>query len=311
MAHHLIDGSRTHAFFDPSVPALLEIDSGDTVTFELREPLDGQITQETRSEDLLDIDGSRAHSLLGPVAIRGTVPGDTLEVEILEFTHHGWGWTGWLPGMGLLADDFPEPHIQQWRIDDASCRFADGDQVTVPFTPFCGVMGVAPAEPGRLDTLPPRRNGGNVDVRHLTVGARAWLPVLAHGAGFATGDGHAAQGDGEVCGSAIEAPLTATFRFVRRTDVSVSELQFYTPGPLVPNASEGFHVTTDHGTDLYACAQGALRRAIDWLEREHGLTRHQAYCLCSAAGDLKISEVVNPTFVVSLYLPLAVLTSAR
>lgn len=309
MAHHVIDGSRTHAFFDNSVPPQLEIDSGDTVTFELREPLDGQVTPETRPDQLLDIDGSRAHSLLGPVAIRGTTPGDTLEVEILAFEHHDWGWTGWLPGMGLLADDFPEAHIQHWRIEADLCRFADSDAVAVPFAPFCGVMGVAPAEPGRFDTLPPRRNGGNVDVRHLTVGARAFLPVLTHGAGFATGDGHAAQGDGEVCGSAIEAPLTTTLRFHRRTDLSVSELQFHTPGPLIPNATGGFHVTTDHGTDLYACAQGALRRGIDWLESEHGLTRHQAYCLCSAAADLKISEVVNPSYVVSLYLPLAVLTS--
>jgi len=309
MAHHVIDGSRTHACFDNSLGPLLEIDSGDTVTFELREPLDGQVTPETRPDQLLEIDGSRAHSLLGPVAVRGAVPGDTLEVEILEFSHHGWGWTGWLPGMGLLADDFPEPHIQHWRIENGVCRFADGDQVAVPFAPFCGVMGVAPAEPGRLDTLPPRRNGGNVDIRHLTAGARAFLPVLAPGAGFATGDGHAAQGDGEVCGAAIEAPLTATLRLHRRTDRTVPELQFQTPSPLVPDTAGGWYVTTDHGTDLYACAQGALRRAIDWLESEHGLTRHQAYCLCSAAADLKISEVVNPSFVVSVYVPLGVLSA--
>ncbi|MFO8149028.1 MAG: acetamidase/formamidase family protein, partial [Trueperaceae bacterium] len=125
MTHHVLDGSETHAWFDRDDPARLEIDPGDTVTFELREPLDGQMTPETKVADLLAIDGSRAHSLLGPVAVRGAQAGDTLEVEILEFAHRGWGWTGWLPGMGLLAEDFPEPHLQHWRLEGRSCFFRD------------------------------------------------------------------------------------------------------------------------------------------------------------------------------------------
>jgi len=308
MAHHVLDGNDTHAWFDRDDPARLEVDPGDTVTFELREPLDGQVTPETKVADLLAIDGSRAHSLLGPVAVRGAQAGDTLEVEILEFAHRGWGWTGWLPGMGLLAEDFPEPHLQHWRLQDRSCFFRDSDAVEVPFSPFCGVMGVAPAEAGRLDTMPPRSNGGNVDVRHLTAGTRAFFPVFVPGANFATGDGHAAQGDGEVCGAAIEAPLSATLRFHLRHDFPVPELQFVVPPPLTTADARGFHATTAHGTDLLACARDAVRRMIDHLEARHGLTREQAYVLCSVAADLKISEVVNPSFVVACYLPLAVLT---
>jgi acetamidase/formamidase len=226
---HFLDDSVTLSFWDNSFPPRLEIDSGDTVTFDCREPLDGQVTPDSGPAVWDNLDFSRIHSLLGPVYVREAKPGDTLEVEILEFAHKGWGWTSWFPGAGLLPEDFDYPFIQHWRIKGDRCYFRDGGRieelVEIPFEPFCGVMGVAPKEAGRLNTLPPRANGGNVDVRYLKPGARAYLPVLAEGAGFATGDCHAAQGDGEVCCTAIEAPLTVTLRFHVRRDLNVPELQ--------------------------------------------------------------------------------------
>jgi acetamidase/formamidase len=169
-------------------------------------------------------------------------------------------------------------------------------------------MGVAPKEEGRITTIPPRFNAGNIDIRGLTIGATAYLPVWVEGALFSTADCHSAQGDGEVTGTGIETPMTVTLRFNVRQDMSLKELQFTTPSPLTKADSQGYHGTTAHGEDLYLNSQNAVRYMIDWLEEVHGLPRSQAYCLCSAAADLKISEIVDaPNWIVSCYFPLSVL----
>lgn len=314
MAEHVIDGRTTVSFWDNSLEPQLEIDSGDSVTFECREPLDGQIAKDSNAEVWGGLDFSRVHSLLGPVHVRDARPGDTLEVEVLAFDHHGWGWTGWFPGAGgILANEFDYPYLQHWEVSDGTCRFRTGDEVDdgirVPLEPFCGVMGVAPAEPGRFDTLPPRANGGNVDIRHLKAGSTALLPVFVEGAGFQTGDGHLAQGDGEVCCTAIEAPLTVTMRFTVRRDLTVPELQVVTPGPLVRAGTGGYHCTTGHGPDVYECARTAVRHMVNWLEHAEGMSRDRAYCLASVAADLKVNQIVMSNRVVSCCLPLDVLAN--
>jgi len=309
VAEHFLDDSVVHAFWDRDHPARLEIASGDTVTFACRDASDAQITPASDANAYVGFDASRAHALTGPVFVDGAEPGDALEVEILGLRHHGWGWTAFRPGgIGLIPDEFEAPYLQHWTLDGDSCRFRDSDEVRVPFEPFCGVMGVAPARPGRLNTTPPRANAGNIDIRGLTVGATGFFSVLAPGALFSTGDCHAAQGDGEVCGTGIEAPMTVTLRFRVRKDLSVRELQFTTPSPLTRADSAGYFATTAHGPDLYENARTAVRDMVAWLAARHGLTREKAYVLCSAAADLKISEVVDvPNWIVSCYLPLGVL----
>ena len=308
MAEHYLDDSIVHAFWDNSYPARIEIDPGDTVIFECREATGGQLNPDSDHAALAAVDASRIHALTGPVFVKGAQPGDTLQVEILSLKHKGWGWTGHMPGFGLLAEEFDDFYLQHWRLEENSCAFHDSDKVAVPYEPFCGVMGVAPQEAGRLDTIPPRANGGNVDIRGLTIMATAYLPVWVEGALFSTADCHAAQGDGEVCGSGIESPMTVTLRFNVRRDLSLQELQFTTPKPLTRAGSLGYHCTTAHGPDLYQNAQNAVRYTIDWLATNHGLTRSEAYCLCSAAADLKNSEIVDaPNWIVSCYFPLSVL----
>ena len=308
MAEHFLDDSVVHAFWDNSYPPRIRIDPGDTIVFECREALDNQVTPGSGPEDLTNVDMGRVHALTGPVYVNGAKPGQVLQVEILEFKHKGWGWNGHIPGFGLLADEFDYAFLQHWRLEGESCRFMDDDRIKVPFEPFCGVMGVAQAEPGRLNTIPPRFNGGNIDIRGLTAGATLYMPIGVEGALYSTGDCHSAQGDGEVCGTGIETPMITTQRFTLREDLSLSELQFTTPSSLTRADSQGYHCTTAHGEDLYANAQTALRYMIDWLELNAGLTRSQAYCLCSAAADLKISEIVDaPNWIVSCYMPLSVL----
>jgi acetamidase/formamidase len=177
-----------------------------------------------------------------------------------------------------------------------------GRDIAVPMAPFPGVLGVALAEPGGHSTMPPRRSGGNMDIKHLTAGATLWLPVLVPGALFSVGDGHAAQGDGEVCVTAVEMSAQVTLRFDLQPGRTLAEPQLRTPGPV--SAAGPHFVTTAHGPDLYAAARQAIRYMIDHLGRERGLGREEAYALCSVAVDLRISEIVDaPNWIVSAFLP--------
>ncbi len=252
------------------------------------------------------------HPLTGPVFIDGAQPGDTLEVEILDLQHKGWGWNAVIPGFGLLPDDFPKAYLHHYMLEGNECIFRD--DIRIPFEPFCGVMGVGPREPGRLNTIPPRENGGNIDIRHLTPGARAFFPVLAPGALFSCGDCHAAQGDGEVNGSGIESPMTVTLRFKLHKGVATQELRFITPPNkrLTVADAGGYYVATAHGPDLFTNSQNAVRYIIDYLVKEHKMSAEQAYCLCGAAVDLKISEIVDaPNWIVSAYLPMIIFDRFR
>jgi acetamidase/formamidase len=212
-----------------------------------------------------------------------------------------------IPGFGLLAEDFPDPYLHIYKLGETTCEFRP--DIQIPYEPFCGVMGVGPRESGRLTTIPPRENGGNIDIRHLTPGSRVFFPVLMPGALFSCGDCHSAQGDGEVNGTGIETKMTVTLTFNLQKGVPIPELRFTTPpGKKLTVADEGgYYVATAHGPDLYKNSQQAIRYIIDYLSSEHHMTREQAYCLCGAAVDLKISEIVDaPNWIVSAYLPLSI-----
>jgi acetamidase/formamidase len=179
-----------------------------------------------------------------------------------------------------------------------------GDAIRIPLEPFCGVMGMARAEPGEHPTLPPSRVGGNVDIRQLIAGSSVYLPVEVEGGLFSVGDAHAAQGDGEVCVTAIEMSSTTTLRFTVRKDLSIQETQFSTPGLQTRGSSGAAYVTTANGPDLMADARQAIRYMIEHLQGAHDLSREDAYLLCSVAVDLKISQVVDaPNWIVSAFLP--------
>ena len=307
MATYRLDDRSPHAFWDNTLPPRVEIKPGDTVIFETLEASAGQITPRSKAVALRTISFEPIHPLTGPVYVKGAEPGDALEVEVVRLAHKGWGWNAVLPGFGLLADDFQEPYLHHYALTRAGCVFRK--DIVIPFEPFCGVMGVAPREPGRLTTIPPRENGGNIDIRHLTAGARLYLPVLVKGALFSCGDCHAAQGDGEVNGTGVESPMSVRLRFnvIRRR--RLPELRFVTPPrrPLTRAGARGYYVTTAHGPDLFTNAQNAVRYMIDHLARTWRMSREQAYCLCGSAVDLKISEIVDaPNWIVSAYLPFAI-----
>ena len=308
MTTHYLDDTVTQPFWDNSAEPRLTIEPGDTVVFECLEAT-GQLTPDSTVEDYATTDRSLVHALNGAVYVDGAAPGDALQVEIIDMQHKGWGWTGHKPGFGLLDGDFDGHYLHHWRLEGDQCHFGIAD-IVVPFEPMPGCVGVAPLEPGRLDTIPPRMNGGNVDIRDLTTGTTFWLPVFVPGALFSTGDCHANQGQGEVCGTGIECPMTVTMKFDVRKDLNIRELQYSRNTPTPKLSPTGFHGTTAHGPDLFENAKNAIRYMIDWLVDHRGLTREQAYALCSAAADLQISEIVDaPNWIVSAQLPLGIFRS--
>ena len=227
-----------------------------------------------------------------------------MQIDILEVKPGSFGWTSFRPGAGLLPDDFDAPYLRTWDLSDGAFAHL-GDRIRVPLEPFCGVMGVALAAAGAHSTMPPRRTGGNMDIRQLTAGSTLYLPVEVDGGLFSVGDAHAAQGDGEVCITAIEMSATVSLRFTVRRHLQLAEPQFRAAGSRWRGSSGPAYVTTAHGPDLLLNAQNAVRYMLDHVQREYGLSREDAYCLASVAVDLKISEVVDaPNWIVSAFLPL-------
>ncbi len=296
---------QAHLAWDHDIEPVLVVGSGDEVEFDALDASNGQITAASTTDDIGTLDFSRVDQVCGPVFVDGARPGDTLEVELLDFTPGDWGWTASIPGFGLLAEDFPDAALRISRLAGGLAAFLPG--IDIPLAPFCGELGVAPADEAR-STIPPTELGGNMDTRHLTAGAVLWLPVAVPGALFSLGDGHAAQGDGEVCGTAIETPMRARVRLRVRTDVRVTAPEFRTAGPMGSSTNTGGWYAADGvGPDLMISARDAVRRMIDRLVIEHGLAAIDAYLLLSVAGDLRISEIVDqPNWIVTAYCPRAI-----
>jgi acetamidase/formamidase len=307
---HAIPAGREHFLWDERHEPVLEVDDGDTVVLETREITDEQLSPDSTAADVAALDASRFYPLTGPIFMRGAEPGDTLAVDVLRLETRGWGWSAIIPGLGLLADDFPDPYLRIFDIAGADA--ARLDNATVPLAPFLGTMGVCPAGARDQVVMPPGTFGGNIDTRQLKVGSTLYLPVQVEGALFSTGDGHGVQGDGEVCVTALEAPLGAELRLRLEKGRTIPAPQYRTPAPLTPQVdSAPYYGTTGVGPDLFVDAQNAVRAMIDHLGREYGLSREDAYILCSLCVDMKISEVVDAgEWVVSAVLPEAVFGAA-
>ena len=302
---HRVCDSALHGVWDRSLAPAVEVESGDIVELTVPDASDGQVTEQTGAADLAALDFTRMNPVAGPVFVTGAQPGDVLEVEILEVQPRAWGWTGIVPGFGLLADDFLEPWLRVSRIEADRVLFGDG--VELPCRPFPGTIGVAPDSPGPHSVLPPSRFGGNIDIRHLTAGARLLLPIGVEGALFSAGDGHAAQGDGEVCGSAIETGMSIAVRLVVRRDLRIDAPQLSIPAPTLAPGTGSTYVTTGVAEDLHEAARAAVRAMIEHLVARYRFSPEEAYAVTSVAGDLRIHEIVNaPRWVVGATIPEAI-----
>jgi len=304
--NHTIHGRHHHFGWDHSIPPVATVAPGETVFFECLDSSGGQLSRESTAADLGTLSFDQINPVTGPIYIDGAEPGDVLKVEIQHFAPSGWGWTANIPGFGLLADQFTDPALHIWDYDATAMGPAlFGSMAKVPLKPFAGTIGLAPGEPGQHSVVPPRRMGGNMDIRDLAAGSTLYLPVEVAGALFSVGDTHAAQGDGEVCGTAIESPMDVTLKFDLIKQEPLKFPRFTTPGPVTNHLdSKGYEVTTGIGPDLMTGARDALSAMVDLVSKRWGLDPVEAYMLCSVAGDLRISEIVDmPNWVVSFYLP--------
>jgi acetamidase/formamidase len=239
----------------------------------------------------------------------GAQPGDTLPVEILDIHTRGWGWTAIFPGLGLLADDFPDAYLRVFDLTAGDIAWMRED-IWIPLEPFFGTMGVCPGGASAQPVMPPGPFGGNMDTRQLVRGSTLYLPVQVEGAMFSCGDAHGAQGDGEVCVTGLEAPMYGALRVTLESGRALPGPQYRTPAPLTHRVDHApFYATTGVGGDLYVAAQDALRAMIDHLASTTGLSPQDAYVLSSLVVDLKISEIVDAgQYIVSALLPEAVLS---
>jgi acetamidase/formamidase len=302
---HSVREDAFNYVWDNALDPALEVESGEAVELHVRDASDEQIRADSGPEDVTKLDFDHVNPVSGPVFIKRAQPGDVLAVELLEFRPPEWGWTALIPGFGLLADEFPEPWLRISGVDGKSGRVRWSDEVSLPYRPFPGTIGVAPAEPGKHPILPPSRWGGNLDTKHLVVGTTLFLPVGVEGALFSLGDTHAAQGDGEVCGTAIETAMDVVVRLSVRRDFRIEAPQYRLPeGALAASEQSAYRVCTGVGPDLMEAAKDAVRATIRRLEEERGFGREEAYALCSVAVDLRIHELVDaPNWVVGAFLP--------
>ncbi len=343
-----------HNRYHPDIAPITEAAEGDEVILETRDSVDGQIGPTTTVAYLANLDAGRIHPLTGPVFVKGAEPGDMIEVEFLDIVPQPVAFSSIVPGLGFLRDVMTTPFVVHWKISDGWATSAEIPGVRIPGAPFMGISGTAPsaqklkewtereqraldaggfvmppspagAVPGGrcglegLRTLPPRENGGNFDVKQLTKGSKLLLPVFAKGALFSTGDGHFAQGDGEVCVTAVEMGATVAVRFKIHKDLAkkrtfagpvFSHKGFFAdPKIAVPEnflGVMGMPINAKgeiESENLTLACRNAILNMITLLQ-ERGYSREQAYVICSVAVDLRISNVVDvPNYVVSALLP--------
>lgn len=303
---HTLHHAQGHYGWDNANPPVLRVAPGDTVEFHPLDASAGQIVPDSTVDAIVRLDFAKVNPVVGPVYVDGAKPGDALKITLLDFTPSGWGWTANIPGFGLLADRFPDAHLHHWTYDStARAPALYGPHARVPLKPMVGTLGCAPAEPGFHSIVPPRRVGGNMDIRDLAAGTTLWLPVAVDGALLSLGDTHAAQGDGEVCGTAIESACAVAVKLELVEGMPLAGPRFVTPGPVTRHLdARGYEVTTGIGPDLMTAARDALSAMIDLLAATQGMRPIDAYLLCSVCADLRISEIVDqPNWLVSCYFP--------
>lgn len=308
---YTIHGAQHHFGWNNALPPALRTEPGATILFHCLDSSAGQLGPSSGIADVMALDFARVNPVSGPIYIEGAMPGDALKVTIDAFTPNrfdgkGFGWTANIPGFGLLADQFTEPALHIWSYEPDSLTPALwGKNARVPLKPFAGTIGCAPAEAGLHSVVPPRRVGGNLDIRDLAAGTTLYLPVEVAGGLFSVGDTHAAQGDGEVCGTAIESPMDVVLTLDLVKGANLKTPRFTTPGPVTNHLdAKGYEVTTGIGPDLMSAARDAVAAMVDHLSATRGMAAVDAYMLTSTCGDLRISEIVDmPNWVVSFYFP--------
>ncbi|MCL4453944.1 acetamidase/formamidase family protein [Ferroplasma sp.] len=298
----ILDGyqeKNLHFKWSPENKPVMDIEPGETITIRIPDSSTMQIKRNFTASDMRNIDNSRVDAAVGPVYVHGAKPGDVLKVKIEKIETGNWGWSAIIDNFGVLSNRFQEKLVI-WGIDKNEAETEDQEflrGVKIPIEPFLGITGTAPAE-GSYGMIPPQNFGGNMDNRFLKEGSVLYLPVNVDGALVSFADPHAAQGDGEVCGTAIETSCEATVNIDLIHDMHIS----YPRLESFESVKSSYMVSMGIGKSMEDAARDALKEMIAILNG-HGFTAEEGYILCSVAGKLRISEMVDmPNFVVSMAL---------
>jgi acetamidase/formamidase len=297
---YILTADQKHNKFSKLIPPVLTVKSGAVIKADTYEASDRQLHHEATLEDLANIDFGPIHPITGPVYVEEAEVGDILAVDLLKIDLHDYGWQAIVGGFGFLTDRFPNPKLNIHEIDVENRTSMFNDKIKIPLRPFPGIMGVAPDTEEMLSTIPPRANGGNMDDPSLVEGTTVYFPVFVKGALFSIGDGHAVQGLGEVCGTAIEAPMTFTYRLrVIKNKPTIKEPQYET---------DDYYAVTGFGETIDIATKKAVNYMVDHLSNNYDISAEDAYMLCSLVGDLKIAEVVDvPNMLVTMHFPKSVI----
>ena len=294
-ADFTITADKNHDKFSSAIPHQLKIPDGSVVEAFTMEATGGQLDVSSTMEDFENVDMDKVHTLTGPIYVEGAQPGDVLAVEILDLEPGDWGWTGMGPDFGFLAGEWETHGFKTFSLDKENNQVKFSDDITIPLSPFLGVIGVAPPTDEMLVTFPPRANGGNMDDPNMVKGVTVYLPVFVEGALLSVGDSHAVQGLGEVVGTAVECDMRALLKISVIKDKKIAEPQYET---------EDYYATTGYGTTIDEAAKKATRYMITHISETYDMSEGDAYMLCSLIGDLKIAEVVDmPHMLVTMHIP--------
>ncbi len=299
MASHLLEPDSVHYAWDNSLTPALKVKTGDVIELQTKDASGGYYHHKSTSDDVTKRPPFRGHPLSGPIQVIGAEPGDVVMVDILAIDCKDFGWSAIVPGRGFLSNDFDSCYFQGWELQGGVARIAD--RVAVPMRPLCGVIGLAPSEGGAHSTVPPTRTGGNLDIPQICVGTRVLLPVAVPGALLSIGDVHAAQGDGEVCNNGIETAAEVKIKVTLAKEGDIKEPQLITHTK-VQTESVTCRVTAATAGSLDGAARNAVRYMITYLQNSYGLSAQESYVVCSVAGDLRISQAVNNSYTVCMFM---------
>ncbi len=294
-AEYFVTADQTHNKFSSTIKPVLRVPSGAVVQAHTQEATGHQLDLGSTAADWEKVNADLIHALTGPVYVEGAGIGDVLAVTLHEIELGDWAWSAIVPGFGFLAEEFQDAWLRTFKLGAAATHVQFNDRIRIPVRPFPGVMGVAPSTDEMLSTIPPRANGGNMDDPNIVSGTTVYFPVFVEGALFSIGDTHAVQGMGEVCGTAVEAPMKIVYQVeVIKNNHQIQEPQYET---------DDYYAVTAFATTIDEAARKATRYMIDYLENTQKMDREEAYVLCSLAGDLKIGAVVDvPHMFVAMHM---------